>query len=159
MVWEGLEKTLIFTGLEEKSDTEILQTLSCALCSGGYVAEDYCQEVVERERRFPTGIAARGMGVAIPHASSRYVYRDKTAIAVLKEPVTFARMDKEHAFAEVRIVFMLALTDVDRHLEYLERIVAFIQDQAVLEALRDAEDAAAVIEIIRKKEMELCEKK
>lgn len=155
MIWEELDKELIFTQLKAKNDIEILKKLGRALWEKGYTAEGYCQAVVDRERQFPTGIETKGMGIAIPHASSEYVKKDQVAIAVLSEPVSFVRMDTEHAIAAVHIVFMLALTETERHLRYLERIVTLIQDEAVLQQLQQAKDAEAVIAIIQKKELEL----
>lgn len=152
MIWEEMKESLIFLNLEDAYSGEVLKTVGTALIREGYAKSTYVNGLIEREKKFPTGLNIGGIGIAIPHTEACYVEKDGMALAVLKTPVKFFQMGTDDENIDVRLVFMLAIKDPDKHLKRLQRILDLIQDSSVLEQLLDAKDEKTIIRIIRKKE-------
>ena len=101
---------------------------------------------------FPTGIDIDGVGVAMPHTDVSHVNRAGIGIATLKKPVAFVHMATDDTPVPVRVVFMLAVDDPQKHLEKIQDILAVIQDKKTLEIIMTAERPEDVINIIKEKE-------
>jgi len=152
MIWEELNEKLIFTSLDADTSADVFQSVGGALIKEGYAKDSYVQALNDREADYPTGLNVNGFGVAIPHTSVDHVINPATAIAVLNKPVTFVEMGTDDDKVEVRLVFMLAVTDPNHHIDELQRILAIIQDTNVLEAIMNAGSADAIINCIKEKE-------
>lgn len=152
MIWEELKETLIFTGMEAKTYEDVMDQVGGTFIKEGYCKESYKEALKNREKEYPTGLDIDGVGVAIPHTDVSHVNKQGTAIAVLKKPVTFVQMGTDDETTQVSIVFMLAVKEPSTQVEKLQRIIEIIQDTTVLEKLKEAKNAAEVIEIIKNKE-------
>ncbi|MDO4623269.1 MAG: PTS sugar transporter subunit IIA [Eubacteriales bacterium] len=158
MIWEELNPELIFTNLEAKNTDEVMKIMGTEFIRLGYTKESYVEGLIAREKEFPTGldVELENLGVAIPHTSVEHVHRTGTAIAVLKNPVTFHVMGgDEDETVQVGIVFMLAVVDPNKHIDKLQRIIALIQDQELLKKMAKAENKDDIIKLIAEKEKEL----
>lgn len=159
MIWEELENTLIVPGLQAKSYEDIMRKLGGALIEQGYAKESYVDALIAREREFPTGLDIDGVGVAIPHTDVSHVCKGGIAIGILEEPVNFVEMGSEDDRVEVQLVFMLAVIEPKAHMDRLQRILAIIQDKAVLEKLIHTKETEQIIEVIKEKEQAMDEAK
>ena len=155
MIWEQLDKELIHIGVEASNCEEALTALGKVFIKEGYCKETYIEALKEREKEFPTGLDINGYGVAIPHTSVTHVNKAGTGIAILKSPVTFLQMGTDDEEVEVGILFMLAVVEPQQHLQDLKRILAIIQDNAVLSSLAVAKSKEEIINIIKEKELTL----
>lgn len=155
MIWEGLQKSLILMEMEADDSQDVLKQLGGALIKEGYAKDSYIDALAAREKDYPTGLDIDGFGVAIPHTDVSHVNKAGTAIAVLKSPVTFIQMGTDDEEVEVKLVFMLSVTDPNAHIDELQKILAIIQDTNVLDQIANAKDAQKIIEIIKEKENSL----
>lgn len=155
MIWEELKSSLIMTELEAESFEDVMGRMGGTLVHEGYAKKSYVEALIAREKEFPTGLDVNGVGVAIPHTDVSHVNKEGTAIGVLKQPVAFTQMGTDDEKVEVRLVFMLAVVNPDAHIDQIQRIVAIIQDTAVLNRLLEVNDAKQIVEIIREKEKSL----
>ena len=155
MIWEELKDSLIMTELDAGSREDVMRQLGGALIREGYAKPTYIDALNIREREFPTGLDVNGVGVAIPHTDVSHVNRAGIAIGVLKNPVTFTQMGTEDEKVQVQLIFMLAVVDPNKHIDELQRIVAIIQDTAVLGRILEGKNAGEITEIIREKENSL----
>ena len=156
MIWEELNPSLIFIDLEASNSDEVFEQVGGAFTKAGYTKDSYVEALKERESEFPTGLDVDGFGVAIPHTSVAHVNKAGTAIAVLKNPVTFHVMGgDDDETVEIKLVFMLAVVDPNKHIDELQQILAIIQDTAVLDKLKQAENADDIINTIKDKESTL----
>lgn len=156
MIWEELNEKIVMLGVEANTNEEVLEAVGGRLIEEGYGKANYVQGLKEREVEFPTGLDIDGVGVAIPHTSVDYVEKGAIAIATLTHPVAFEEMGMpEGSNVDVSLVFMLAVTDPHAHLEDLQRIIAIVQDKAVLSRIIASTDVQEVIDIIKEKELSL----
>ncbi|MGJ3508681.1 PTS sugar transporter subunit IIA [Enemella sp. A6] len=139
---------LMFPNLTTPSRDELLQTLGKAVIDAGYARDDYVTGLQEREAEFPTGLPISG-GVAIPHTSAEYAKGDTIAVATLVDPVTFHEMGgDEDSEVETHTVFLLVFSDPSEHVTLLSRLVKLLQDQAFVNTVREAPDAATLTRIL-----------
>lgn len=152
MIWEELNKQLIFIELEAENCEDVLDQVGGALIKEGYCKNTYKEALKIREAEYPTGLDIDGIGVAIPHTDISHVEKQGIAIAVLKNPVTFVQMGTDDETTEVRLVFMLAVKEPKTQIDRLQTILGIIQDKDILKKLLEVKDTEEIIEIIKEKE-------
>jgi len=155
MIWETLNPNMILTDLDAADKNDVFRQLGSTAIREGYAKDSYVDALIEREANFPTALDIDGFGVAIPHTSVDHVLKPGTGIGVLKNPVTFVQMGTDDEYIDVKLIVMLCVVDPDKHLDELQRILAILQDKAVLEKLQNTHDKQEVIDIIKEKESTL----
>jgi len=108
-----------------KSREDIIRSLSAYLLEKGYVTEQYQPATLEREAIYPTGLATKPIGVAVPHSQAENVKRPAIIMGISKNQVVFHEMGNADSEIDVGVVFLLALKKENAHLNYLRNIVNF----------------------------------
>ncbi|GGP12825.1 PTS sugar transporter subunit IIA [Oceanobacillus neutriphilus] len=130
-----ISENAVFTELEASDKEEALKKMSEAFSKNGFVNEGYYASILDRERNAPTGIEAYDYGIAIPHTDPKFVNKDSLSIAVLKEPVIFNNMVNAKETIEVKVIFLLGLSESTKHLNILRQIMELIKEQGVLKKM------------------------
>ncbi|MEF9917721.1 MAG: PTS sugar transporter subunit IIA [Eubacterium sp.] len=112
-----------------------------------FVKDDFVKAVCQREREFPTGLPTK-IGVAIPHAEPEHVIEEAISIAVLEKPVIFHGMGAPEEKIEAAILFLLAIKDGEKQIEWLQKIVMMIQDEMVLHKIIGAKNEETIYNLI-----------
>ena len=154
MIWEELSESLILLDVQAQTMEDVMRSVGGALTDQGYGKANYVDALIERETDYPTGLDIDGVGIAIPHTAVDYVEKAAIAVARLAQPVTFEEMGTDGT-VDVKLVFMLCVTDPKAHLADLQRIITIVQDKSVLETLIDATSTQDVIDTIKEKELSL----
>lgn len=110
-----------------QNSDEVITYLANYLQEKNYVNEKYCKATLDRERLYPTGLATKPIGIAVPHSNSENVLKQAIIVATINPMVTFTEMGSESSKTEVGVVIMLALKGEDSHLNYLKNIVNFFK--------------------------------
>ncbi|SEJ47772.1 PTS system, galactitol-specific IIA component [Propionispira arboris] len=108
-----------------KNREDIIRSLSAYLLEKGYVTEQYQSATLEREELYPTGLATKPIGVAVPHSQAENVKRPAIIMGISKNQVAFHEMGNADSEIDVGVVFLLALKKENAHLNYLRNIVNF----------------------------------
>lgn len=135
------------------SRDEVLKLAADHLKQAGYVTDGFFQALLKRENMFPTGICFGDTCVAIPHAEPGFVRKPVMLIMTLERPVRFVNMEDCEAEIPVEIVFVLAFTDSEKHLNVLQRLSALIRDSGTAAALREAGDEGKLREVLKNSEL------
>lgn len=145
----AIDSSLVNIGIAAASCQELIAAMGTMLLEKGFVKPSYIQALLDREQEFPTGIAAAGVGVAIPHSDASHVLQTTTAVWVLKEPVPFHVMGgAEEDIIAVSIVFMLAINNPQDHLAFLQRLLGLFANETIMGEIQRAGDPVAVARII-----------
>ena len=123
------DENLVFLNLKANSDDEVLTILAKKLVDLGYVTKQYLPAVLEREKKFPTGLPTVPFGVAIPHTDADKVKEAQVAFALLENPVKFKTMGNSNCDTEVKLVFMLALKSPEDQLDMLQKLIGVFNDE------------------------------
>lgn len=154
MVWEQLAPERILLGIPAVDQKDVFERIGGTLIREGFCKDSFVDALILREAEHPTGLDMGGFGIAIPHTDTSHVNKDGLAIGVLKTAVPFMTMGTDDEYVDVRVVFTLALTDTNVHLDKMQTLLRVLQDTSVLERIRDAKTAEEIINTIRQKENE-----
>ncbi|ALS00503.1 hypothetical protein ATZ33_03685 [Enterococcus silesiacus] len=134
--------------VEVKDRNEAFQRLAKELREKQFITDDFLEQIIEREERFPTGLPVTNIGVAIPHTDSDYVKKSQIAFMSLKEPITFFEMGTADKPVDVHMIFMLALKEPHEQLEMLQKLIGMIQQPEIMGKLYHCQSKPEFIQII-----------
>jgi PTS system galactitol-specific IIA component len=128
----------------------LIRDLGALLVASGVARATLPDAAVERERTYPTGLllAPDGPNAALPHADREHVISSAAAIAVLRDPVVFHRMDEPAEPVPVRLVILLALAEPDGQLAALREAGALLQDPARVSRLLGATNPQELLAVL-----------
>lgn len=128
----------IFVDIEVQEFNELIPLVAQPLIDNQDVVEDFPNQVIERERNFPTGLPTEPFGVAIPHTNAEFVMNNKVTIATLKNPIqmeVMGGMDEDKI--DVSIVFLLALGQSNKQLNILQKLMGILNQEDILNRIKN----------------------
>lgn len=140
-----IDASLVIRHLHASSDQDALDQMANMLYKEGIVKESYIPAVKQREVEYSTGLQCEDMGVAIPHTDSEHVNVQAIGIGILDEPVQFAQMGMPEIKVDVRIIFMLAIKEPHKQMEFLQALMAVFAGSGKLPKLLDLDSNEAVV--------------
>ncbi|RQD69172.1 MAG: PTS sugar transporter subunit IIA [Halanaerobium sp. MSAO_Bac5] len=144
-----IDKNLIIFSEKAIKKEDILLKLSELLYEKGYVKKNFYDGIISREESFPTGLITVGGNVAIPHTDSEHVNKAAIAVAVLKKPVEFYRMDDASEKIDVNIIFMLAIKEKENQVGVISNLTSAFKDPNFLGDLQKASSKEEVFKHIK----------
>lgn len=114
---------------------DVIRSLGGLLLENNYVKDTFTEAVLDREIIFPTGLQTKTVGVAIPHTDTEHVIESTVAIATLTSPVVFMGMGYPDLEIPVSIVMMLAVSDKEKVMETLTKVISILENEATINKL------------------------
>lgn len=128
----------IFVNIEVHEFNELIPLVAQPLIDNQDVVEDFPNQVIERERNFPTGLPTEPFGVAIPHTNAEFVMNNKVTIVTLKNPIQMEVMGgMEEDKIDVSIVFLLALGQSNKQLNVLQKLMGILNQEEFLTRIKN----------------------
>jgi len=143
-----LSEDLIELGITETKKEDVIKIMADKLRAKGYVKDGYYENVVKREKDFPTGLPTV-IPVALCHTEARYVNQSAMAVGTLAHPVEFNEMGTPERNIQAEIIFLLALKDPKDQITYLKKMVTVFKSKETLETIRDATDSKALVTFLK----------
>jgi len=145
---------LAMKDIEAANHEEAIAPLIKLLSEKGYVKETYLNNVLQREKVYPTGLLLEGgINVALPHGDTEHVKKLSLAVGTLSKPVVFHHMGsdpKKEDIVQARIVFLLAVDDPKKLVPYLSRITKEIfLKQEVVRAIENARSESEIVKTVK----------
>jgi PTS system galactitol-specific IIA component len=134
--------------IDSPDSSKVITYICSHLMTKGYIDGSYCQSVIEREARYPTGLPTLPYAIAIPHADSDGVMKSAIALAVLSDPVTFQAMDSPEKGLPVRLVLLLAIANSSTQVTTLQWILKVMENQKIVASLVSAKTPDEVLTIL-----------
>lgn len=128
---------LIIVNFQARDKETVVRELGLLLLKYGYVNEGFIEAVLEREKKFPTGLPTE-IPVAVPHTEAGYCNQNAIAIATLSNAVTFHEMGNCNKELQVSIVVMLAIKEPEEQIRWLQKLVTIFKHKDYLEKLMAA---------------------
>ena len=126
----------------------LLRMMAAAVVDNGHGKPSLVDALVERERRFPTGLPTL-VPSAIPHTDAIHVLHSGLAVATLAEPVMFAQMGGSGEELPAQIVVLLCITDPGEQVGALQMVLARLSDQSPVEAVISHADPSSFESAVR----------
>lgn len=140
---------LILFGVDAKEAKDAIQQTAVPLQKGNYVKNSYVDMVIEREKKYPTGLMLKSTAVAMPHTTGAHVNTSAVCIAKLIHPVIFHKMDDPDSTVEAEILFMMAIKDPNAQLETLQKVMGVFTNDKAVYALTAATNRASFIAAVK----------
>ena len=81
------EKHYLAVKVSGDTDEDVLRATAAELFAEGYVKESYSDAIIEREKKYPTGLPTGEICVAIPHTDPEHVNDAAICLSILEKPV------------------------------------------------------------------------
>ncbi len=133
---------------EEMTWQQLLSKMSDEAIKNGWAKEGFKDALLTREEKFATGLHA-SIDIAIPHADAEWTIEPAMVAATLDTPVPFNPMGGEGGMVQAQFVFMLVIPDADAHLDFLQAIAGFIEDEELLGDLAETKDITKLISYLK----------
>ena len=105
------------------TDSEAIALCANKLFTEGCVNQSFKMNCIAREKEFPTGLPSE-IPVAMPHSEISGVIQNAVCMLILDEPVKFRRMDDDSQIIETQMIFNLALTGSQEHMNTLKNLMS-----------------------------------
>jgi len=136
MIEEIINSNNIFTKIEVETFPDLIKIVSRPLINNGDVLQEFPELIIKREGTFPTGLPTQPFGIAIPHTDTSFVNNDKLTIATLNTPISMGIMGESSGEnMEVSIIFVLALSEANKQLDVLSKLMKIFQQSNLLEKI------------------------
>jgi mannitol/fructose-specific phosphotransferase system IIA component (Ntr-type) len=138
----------IIPGMNASNRWEAIDELINNLVSTGKIKSEHhdaiSSVVKKRESSMSTGI---GFGIGIPHASTDLIYEVVGALGRSKKGINFDALDNQPV--NLVMLFLVPQGQFQKHLHTLANIAKLLHRAEFRQALEQAPDAAAMLQIIR----------
>jgi len=145
-----LSEAQIVTDLQATDRWEVIDELLANLVVTSKVKREDREAVIaavkRREQSMSTGI---GFGIGIPHATTDLVSELTVAFGRSRHGINFDALDGQPV--KLVIIVLVPQGRFQKHLHTLAEIAKLLQKSELRQALQQAPDAAAILQIIRGK--------
>lgn len=148
-----IRKDLVFPKLEVKNKNDLFKVLYEQLNKKGFVKESFLDGVLEREKKYPTGLQLKSFGCALPHTDHEHVIEPAISVAVLENPVIFSSMENPQNEVSVNVVFMLALNKSEHQIAALRQLAMLIQNDSFFGEISKGNNPEEILDIIKNYEV------
>jgi mannitol/fructose-specific phosphotransferase system IIA component (Ntr-type) len=154
---EILTEEQIITDLRATDRWQVIDELISNLIATGKVKAEHRDGITaavrKRESSMSTGI---GYGIGIPHASTDLVSEIAGAFGRSKSGIVFDSLDGQPV--SLAILLLVPQGQFQQHLHTVANVARLLQKAELRDALKQAADTAAILQIIRQKKIpeQLC---
>lgn len=143
-----VREDLIFIDLDFNSREELIKYMSDQMMSVGKVKDTYCNAVLERELKYPTGLNTGDLKVAIPHTDPVHVKSAGIAVATLDKQVEFKNMEDPNQNIDVDLVFMLAVANPEAQVPLLVKLMGIFSSKELLKKIKESKTKNEIKQIL-----------
>ena len=133
---------------EEMTWQQLLTKMSDEAITKGWAKPGFTDAILTREENFATGLHA-SIDIAIPHADAEWTIEPAMVTATLDTPVAFNPMGGEGDQVQAQFVFMLVIPDANAHIDFLQAIAGFIEDETLLQDLGETKDITKLVSYLK----------
>lgn len=140
-IWQYFEEELFYHNLELDDKEEILSHMSRKLLQKGYVSQEFCSDVMEREHILSSAFEN---GIALPRPLKSCCYKTVISAAVLQKPIQWGAGGQK-----VQCVFLLAIREEDRkYIMGFFDLITTLLNKTHIRKIMEAEHFEELMEVI-----------
>lgn len=143
-----IDEKLIELALSASTREEAIKVVADRLYALDYVNDGYYENVIKREKDFPTGLPSV-IPVAVCHTEAQYVKQSALAVATLAHPIEFREMGTPERTVQAEIIFLIALNDAKQQVPWLKKMAAVFKNEAVLRTIKDSTSRSQLSEYLK----------
>lgn len=142
-----LRPELVFFDIDADDQVDLFRQLEQKLRPLGLITSDWLAKIVDRERKYATGLQTPTVGIAIPHADNCVV---QPYIAIVKpvHPVRFDAMAGVGAPVEASLVINLGVMPGGGQVEALQNLMNAFMDDAAVQSIMSQTTPEGMVEAL-----------
>lgn len=144
-----LDENLIHIGVDCLTKEDCIKLGANSFYENGYVKEDYINDVLEREKVYPTGLPGKSINIAIPHTNPTNVLKAGIGVIIPNDPVEFLAMGSEDEVVFCDIIMPLSIQDPNQQIDILKRIMKLLKNEEKMLAIKTSKIKIEVINILK----------
>ncbi|MDW8064552.1 MAG: HPr family phosphocarrier protein [Anaerolineae bacterium] len=145
----SFNEDLVLINLEAITPEDVIRQMAEYLLARGYVKKSYIQAVLAREKKFPTALPTP-IPVSFPHTDVKHCLKPAILVGILRQPVKFGFMGDPTQLLNVRVVFMLSVTQPEYQVKALQRLIDLCQRGENIERILHAQTPQEVVAVLNK---------
>lgn len=150
MLAKGLfDEKLVFLEPNISNREELFKWFAEYMGKAGYVKDTFYDNIVTREKEFPTGLHAPSVEVAIPHTDPDNIIIPFIAVVRPKQPIEFEPMGNEEKNVQAELIFMLGVMKDGQQVIALQNLMALLCNDEAVEQLLKAKDGKEMVNTIK----------
>ncbi len=110
----------------------------------GCNSKEVTRAVIKRENEASTGM---GKGVAVPHIKHKAIKKVVAAIGQSSRGIDFSSLDNQPVYSVILLIS--PVDDPDKHLEVMEKVFRYLQQEKFRKFLRQSHNAEQIIELLK----------
>lgn len=139
---------LVFYDWNVANTDELFTQLRDILVSRGNVTDTWIEGITTREAKYPTGILAPTINVALPHTDPEFIKEQYIAVIRPIRPICFLSMDGSGMTVQTDLIFNLGLNGNGLQVEILQRVLNLIMDKELLGKLLEKNTPQSLVEFL-----------
>ena len=143
-----VSEELMEINLDAPSKELAIKILADKLKALDYVTDDYYENVIKREKKFPTGLPTV-IPIAMCHTEREFVNQSALAVGTLKNPIEFRDMGAPDRFVKAEIIFLLALNDPKDQVTWLRKMMTVFKSKEVMGKIKSSKNKKELTDIIK----------
>lgn len=141
----------IYTDLDAKNFEELFIKMSEIYEKKGYVNSGYLEALIDREKKYPTGLKFENHNIAIPHAYPEYIKKENIVFIRLNNDIDFLEMGTLDEKLSVRIVIMLLIKKGEEQVKVLLKLMNLFENNDNYVYLLEETDDEKIYEFLKSK--------
>lgn len=138
---------LVELQIKAENKEEVIKILTDKLLEEGYTKDTFYENVLRREKEFPTGLPSV-IPMAICHTESEHVNSSAIALGTLVDPVEFQEMGTPERTVQAEMVFVIALKNPKDQVPWLKKMMTVFKDETILSNVRNAIDKEELVKYL-----------
>ena len=134
---------------EALSQKEFFDSAYSELNNKGYVKNNFKESIIQREKKYPTGLLLEDISIAIPHTDSEHIKEAFVYINKLEHEINFYQMGNEEEVVTVKDVWMLGIKDPAKQVNLLAFIMELFNNPEFIQKYKEVSESEDLLELIK----------
>lgn len=130
---------------------DILHFIGKRMAEKGYAKESFEQALIEREKKFPTGLQTAPYPIAIPHADMGHANASCIGVVRLRGSACFSDMVEPDKKVHAKFIFCIVLSKKEQQTDILQEIMQIAADEELMEKMEQAGTEEELYDMLSKR--------
>lgn len=139
------KKELIIIDNESSNCEEFFQNISNILFEKGYVEETFHDAIVEREKKYPTGLEMPKITVAIPHTDVQHIKKPFIFVNKMKENnIEFIQMGTDDLIVHPEFIVVLGIKEPKNQVGLLSSLMNLFDNEEFIARIKKSDSVESM---------------
>lgn len=142
-------KDLINLNNKATSQEEFFDSAYSELYKKEYVKDNFKESIIQREKKYPTGLLLEDVSIAIPHTDSEHIKEAFVYINKLEHEISFYQMGNEEEIVAVKDVWMLGIKNPGKQVNLLAFIMELFNNPEFVQKYKEVSESEDLLTLIK----------